>query len=182
MFSLCAYLCASLFQPSRQTSSRGLVRCSQRAWLGERGAERGRSQRRTTRPAGRPSWELGAPPASHSLAQAYLAGLSGHRAGEHVSIENKGFKKSLSQNTYSRPVVSICWLCGACLGTAGSGCSPTQSVRYERWQTDGHPPPPLHWPACTPGLEPAARRDPSSVHQLAQGFSNSDAHEADLQK
>lgn len=90
------YLCASLFQPGRPTASRDLVRCSQRAWLGERGADRGRSQRRTTHPAGRPSWELGAPPASRSLTQAYLAGLSGHstRGGERVSTEDKSFKES----------------------------------------------------------------------------------------
>lgn len=95
-YKIC-YLCAFLFQPSRQTASRDSVRYSQRAWLRERGADRGRSQRRTIRTAGQQSWELWAPPASHFLAQAHLADLSeqGHITRKSLSQHQLGERASI---------------------------------------------------------------------------------------
>lgn len=63
-----------------------------------------------------------------------------------------------------------------------SGRFPTLGIRYEKWQPAGCRPPPPYQPAGTPELGPAARTDPSSVHRLAAGFSNSDAHKTDLPK
>lgn len=176
------HLCAFLFQPSRHTTSRDSVRQNRGAWLAERGADVGSTERRTKDSAEQQSWERWLLLASHLLGQVHLKTV---KQNDNLSVS--WFKKTENNDSWRETHSFLCWvgicrLPAACLGRPGWGRSPRPGLRCERWQTDGCPPPHMPPFVGTSEHQPARWTVPSSAHPLAPGFSESDAVERDLQK